>query len=86
MNICIYIIIILFIISIYIILNRFFHKKEHYSAKELHDMWFNISDELMPFFGPSNNHIIKSYNNEMELLAFISGGRCNSYPKKTMGA
>ena len=30
MNICIYIIIILFIISIYIILNKFFHKKEHY--------------------------------------------------------
>jgi Zn-dependent oligopeptidase len=41
------------------------HKKEHYSAKELHDMWFNISNELMPFFGPTTNHIIKSYNNEI---------------------
>ena len=41
------------------------HKKEHYSAKELHDMWFNISNDLLPFFGPSNNHIIKSYNNEI---------------------
>ena len=41
------------------------HKKEHYSIKELHDMWFNISNELMPFFGPENNHIIKSYNNEI---------------------
>jgi Zn-dependent oligopeptidase len=41
------------------------HKKEHYSVKELHDMWFNISNELLPFFGPENNHIIKSYNNEI---------------------
>ena len=38
------------------------HKKEHYSVKELHDLWFNISDELMQFFGPEHNHIIKTYN------------------------
>jgi saccharolysin len=41
------------------------HKKEHYSVKELHDMWFNISNELMPFFEPSNNHIIKEYNDNI---------------------
>lgn len=41
------------------------HKKEHYSLKELHDMWFNITNELMPFFGHENNHIIKTYNNEI---------------------
>jgi Zn-dependent oligopeptidase len=41
------------------------HKKGNYSIKELHDMWFNISDELMPFFGPENNHIIKTYNNNI---------------------
>ena len=50
---------------LYIKYDMIVHKKEHYSAKELHDMWFNISDELLPFFGPSNNHIIKSYNNEI---------------------
>ena len=50
---------------LYIKYDMIVHKKEHYSAKELHDMWFNISDELLPFFGPSNNHIIRSYNNEI---------------------
>jgi Zn-dependent oligopeptidase len=41
------------------------HKKEHYSIKELHDLWFNISNELLPFFGPEHNHIIKEYNNNI---------------------
>jgi Zn-dependent oligopeptidase len=41
------------------------NKKEHYSVKELHDMWFNISNELMPFFGPVHNHIIKTYNDNI---------------------
>ena len=38
------------------------HKKENYTEKELHDIWFNISNDLMPFFGPKNNDIIKTYN------------------------
>jgi thimet oligopeptidase len=50
---------------LYIKYDMIVHKKEHYSIKELHDMWFNISDELMPFFGPEHNNIIKSYNNEI---------------------
>jgi Zn-dependent oligopeptidase len=41
------------------------HKKVHYSVKELHNIWFNISNELMPFFSPKENHIIKKYNNSI---------------------
>jgi Zn-dependent oligopeptidase len=41
------------------------HKKENYTIKELHDLWFNISNELLPFFGPEHNHIIKEYNDNI---------------------
>jgi Zn-dependent oligopeptidase len=50
---------------LYIKYDMIVHKKEHYSIKELHDMWFNISNDLMPFFSPKHNHIIKTYDSNI---------------------
>jgi Zn-dependent oligopeptidase len=53
------------------------HKKTQYSIKELHDIWFKITDEVLPFFKYESN--VRHHNYNSEIYPMCSFGHIVGY-------